>query len=444
MMAASAPSGALLLAVALVAASCGSSSGGGGGSVSTPPSGTTTPPPTVIGEAPEEVVHEVRIARHATALLDEASADAILSDASLVLQAEDSPDDVACAVTFVRQGQVEVFEVGDGAVDTGLALATVFGIEADVKAVRDLNFCQGTFNTSYRGCGILNQDNLIVERYLPEIEGILWAHEFGHNKGRPHRDTSNRNLMFWALGTNRREVNRNECDAFSGAGIAVADTGTSLPLQLAERSRQLPPVREFVTQIYFHGLPLDQAARYGDEQVDLLVAMLNDPDQVLYHENIALTLGMIGSARAADALISYIGSPPPPTEDPLIARQAHKGKVGAVVALGYLVNLSESERALAFLTGFTSPAVLAESVSRRSAIDNAAGAELRKYALIGLGLSGNERAAEHLEMLSRMSSTIVPQGTTPAFDFTGILDQSMRFNEEVSEEGIVEYYTPGQ
>ncbi len=439
-MTASSARAALLLLSLFAAASCATTSGGGGSATPTP-TVSGGEPPEAGGEPPASMTHSVRIARHATALLDEARADAILSDASLVLQSADSEEDIACAVTFARQGPVEVFAEGDGSVDSGIALAQVFGIPAGVKTVRDVNFCQGTFNTSYRGCGLTNQDNLIVERYLADLEGILWAHEFGHNKGLPHRDTATHNLMFWALGTNRREVNASECSAFRGVAIAVADIGPSLPVQLAERDRPLPPVQEFVTQIYFDGLPLDQAAGYGDQHVDILVAMLNDPEQVLYHENIALTLGMIGSARAADPLISYIGSPPPASDDPMVARLAHKGKVGAVVALGYLVNLGDSERALAFLTGFTSPAVLAESVGRGTSIDNAAGADLRKYALIGLGLSGDERAAEHLQLLSRMSSTIVPQGATPAFDVTGILDQSIELNEEVSDEGLIEYYS---
>ena len=127
--------------------------------------------------------------------------------------------------------------------------------------------------------------------------------------------------------------------------------------------------------------------------------MLKDPNPTLYHENIALTLGMIGSESAVDPLISYVSAS---AEGP-VSRQAYKGRVGALVGLGYILNRSSSEKALSFLMQSASPdsweRLEAKGVTRPKSTIAETARDLSKYAIIGLGLSGNPKAAEYLQGL---------------------------------------------
>ena len=127
-----------------------------------------------------------------------------------------------------------------------------------------------------------------------------------------------------------------------------------------------------MSQLYCDGFPLAQAATYGEQDVKTPVAILNDPEQAQYHENAALTLGMIG-------------------------------RVGAVIALGYLVNLSGSKEALSYLLASTSPKEWEQRHLRGLVAPGMTAAEttfdLSKYAIIALGLSGNQEAARHLQSL---------------------------------------------
>ncbi len=206
------------------------------------------------------------------------------------------------------------------------------------------------------------------------------------------------------------------------------------------------PVEEFTSQIYFEGLPLDQAAEYGEEDVAILLDMLSDPDQVRYHENIALTLGMIGSERAVDPLISYIqqgtGEAGAESAAEDTSRPAYKGRVGAMVALGYLVNLSGSEMALDFLMDSTSPDIWDVRSFEGLVTTETPLAERRrdlsKYAIISLGLSGNSEAAVHLQSLKDEGEA----ASAEAFlaEVEDVISQSLQIHNEISQEGLVNYY----
>ena len=214
-----------------------------------------------------------------------------------------------------------MFNNTDGSLDTNAELSEVFNLPANVKVVDDVNFCGGTFNTSYIGCGQLPGDPFITERFTANQEGILWAHEFGHNCGLSHRNTSTNNVMYYSIGTNRLRVNQTECNEYRDSSAAVAgmsaaelpqgsetmpassdimpgdsnimpgsdgmmpgssegmpendvmpnESDETMPsagkgMMTSETDTTAPvPVKEFVSQIYFDGLPLYQAAAYGEE-----------------------------------------------------------------------------------------------------------------------------------------------------------------------------------
>jgi hypothetical protein len=389
--------------------------------------------------------HRLQIQRFTTTTLTNADADSILNDASTVLQVSDGPDDVACPVALARSGDVGVFNTTDGSLDTAAELTAVFSLPGNVKVVDDVNFCANQFNTSYIGCGQTPGASFITERFTANQEGILWAHEFGHNQGLSHRDTSTNNVMYFSIGTNRRRVNQEECNAFMGQQGLIAMANANVRTQASTAGGAPMPVEEFVTQIYFEGLPLAQAATYGEEEVETLLRMLDDPNMVQFHENIALTLGMIGSERAVDPLISYINKGVGST-GATTSRPAYKGRIAAIVALGYLVNLSGSQKALSYLLESTSPATwaqrnivgLAARESARSETETAG--DLSKYAIIALGLSGHPTAAAHLRSLRDQEATATAGERSFRTEVKDELDQSLQFNEAISREGLLNFY----
>lgn len=145
-------------------------------------------------------------------------ADAILADATQIIQGIDANRDVACPLTLNRV----LLPVGDFATP-GFALnatvssaadqAAVFAAPGNVKIVNDIRFCE-TFNIGIISCGELPGDSFFVEREIFTKEGILWLHEFGHNQGLQHRGGEDA-VMNPTLLRRRRVVDSTECTAFT-------------------------------------------------------------------------------------------------------------------------------------------------------------------------------------------------------------------------------------
>lgn len=369
-----------------------------GGSILLWPSGTGKYPPSPY----PYFVQRLTVSRYTDTTLSNADVDRIFSDASYVLQTNDGSGDVACNVELARYGNVTVFNNGDdGSIDTEEELSEVFNLPSNVKVVDDVNWCANQFNTSFIGCGQLPGRSFITERFTENQEGILWLHEFGHNQGLHHRTDTSDAVMFPSIGINRIRINSDECSAYR-ANNEGAQPNTS-GMQNWSMENQLIradlPVQEFVSHIYTNGLPLGKAATYGENDVDVLLNMLIDPKQEAYHENIALTLGMIGSKRAIEPLIARINKDISSAIEKEEARRAYKGAVGAVIALGYILNRTGDETALKYLMDSSSPKIWENRKIKGISEIKKNRNDLGKYAIIALGLSGNTKAKMHLDNL---------------------------------------------
>lgn len=146
-----------------------------------------------------------------------------------------------------------------------------------------------------------------------------------------------------------------------------------------------------------------------------------------------MTLGMIGSERAVDPLISYInrGS----AAEDTISQPAYKGRVGALVALGYLVNLTSNQKALSYLLESTSPAIWSQ---RNMDITEKTMRDFSKYAIISLGLSGHPTAAAHLRSLRDQEGAAYDRSFRTKIG--DILNQGLQISEYVSRNGLIKYY----
>lgn len=383
------------------------------------------------------------ISRHDTATLSNADATRIMADGSNVLQTNDGAGDIACDVELRRDGNVGVFNTGDGQIDTNAELAEIFDLPGNIKIVDEVDFCGG-FNVNIIGCGQTPGTSFIVERFTPAQEGILWAHEYGHNVGLPHRDTTSNNVMFASIGANRERVNNAECTSMAG-GIAGAISDFMTLTLAAHNEGQDLSIEEFVSQIYFDGIPLGQTDRYSSSDAVRLYAMLNDESLIQFHENIALTIGMIGDADAVSKLISYAQNGM--GNDPENARAAFKGRVGAIIGLGYLLNRTGSENALNYLSYKLRPANWAgysmQSSGASASNANKEARKLSKYAILSLGISGSEEGRQRLRGVQVQAATAT-EGSATGDSFAGqmsdVVGQSLELNETISRQGLLDYY----
>jgi hypothetical protein len=199
----------------------------------------------------------------------------------------------------------------------------------------------------------------------------------------------------------------------------------------------LPPVGDFVRQIYFDGLPLARAAGYGSDAIPVLVEILNDPEQVLYHQNAALTLGMIGETASVDPLIDYLesGASLPADASEVESAYSSKGRVAAVVALGYAANLSGSSEAVEALMGLVQSGALEAAAAGPADADR-----LAEYAIIALGFAGSDEAVGFLNSLDRGGSERFASAAEPAEGLAEVVDTALMISREVAERGLLAYY----
>lgn len=156
--------------------------------------------------------HNLQVSRHNTTTLSNARADAILTNASTILQTNDGSGDVACNVRMVRNGNVTTFTTGNGIINSAAGFNAVNGLPGNVKVVRQINWCGGLI-PNVIGCAPVPGTSLVVVRFTANQEGVLWVHEFGHNRGLNHRNGT-RAVMRPTINVNNNRINSTECNAY--------------------------------------------------------------------------------------------------------------------------------------------------------------------------------------------------------------------------------------
>jgi hypothetical protein len=163
--------------------------------------------------------------------MTDARLDAVLDNANLRVGRSDYGGDVACCVSFSRSGNGGSFGTpGDGLdiVDDGPESdAVMFDPVGRVKVVRAINWCGGP-GTGILGCAVVPGNGMVVIRLGVSDEGLLWAHEYGHNAGLGHTLNPSE-IMFFAFISTSNGVAQFQCDAYhdppAATGMVVQDTG---------------------------------------------------------------------------------------------------------------------------------------------------------------------------------------------------------------------------
>ena len=129
-------------------------------------------------------------------------------------------DDVACCMTFVRSGAGGTFGASDDGldiIDTEEELTSVLNDRSGrVKVVRQINECGGP-GSNIIGCAYTPGGSIAVARvtWNETNEGLVWVHEYGHNTGLGHNDTSSYYLMYASSSVGRNTgLTQVECNSY--------------------------------------------------------------------------------------------------------------------------------------------------------------------------------------------------------------------------------------
>ena len=158
------------------------------------------------------------IIRFTTSILTNADADRILADATRVLSQQDGPSDIACSVKFVRNAEdvlvtdVPANGIINSSTDLDRSLDNAPGNAKRITVVNQINFCDGA-KPNIIGCARPGTSQVVV-RTTPTNEGILWAHEYGHTRGLPHRDSDPTAVMHSIIMPSHLQVTNGECISF--------------------------------------------------------------------------------------------------------------------------------------------------------------------------------------------------------------------------------------
>jgi hypothetical protein len=178
--------------------------------------------------------YSLTIGRHKSVALTNDDADKILAEASKALR--------KCNVVFKRQGAVGTFNSSKtpAHIETAADRDAVNKESFDIKVVAfPIDFCR--VSQMHQGCAwdpppsparqLPQRRSIIVtDLTVPKIAGRVWAHEFGHRTGLPHR-TEKTALMACSvpMGSESGELNEHECKCFRGGPGSCND-----PIETAE------------------------------------------------------------------------------------------------------------------------------------------------------------------------------------------------------------------
>ncbi len=125
------------------------------------------------------------IARHDAATLDDGTADQILSKGSSSVGIQGSPG-TTCSLNLQRSGSVAVYHFDEGAVNSQADFdAVCTGSPGYVTVVNQINWC-GATSPNIIGCAPTPGHCMVVVRFTPDQEWLLWMHEYSHTKGLVH------------------------------------------------------------------------------------------------------------------------------------------------------------------------------------------------------------------------------------------------------------------
>ncbi len=398
-------------------------------------------------------VTPLSVRRHQTVGLTDARATTILSNFSNVVFTADTPNDFACTTGFNNPPQITdmmpAIYPRSGAVGTyaananfnsAAAAAAILGTPGYVKVVNNISWCSQP-GANIIGCSPTPGTSMAVVRWTAALEGILWAHEFGHTVGLPHRNNVNAIMNPFIVPT-ALELTAGECvsfvsrainNPFNTSGIVTGDPAPGMAEKelVFERVHEFElakgtDVVDFVHQTYVHGTPTHLAARFeGTKNAQTLAAMLGDTREYEHAGNIVYTLGVIGSSRDVSHVTKWLDTEQSREADWTTVQRVNAG----MLALAHLANRTGSPDAIDYL-------VKSALVSYRGKTNPEIEDALADSAAVGLAMVGTKNSLVLLDQVYSKNES-VGRKTSP-IPFEELVD----LNLDIQELGIDGYYAP--
>jgi hypothetical protein len=370
----------------------------------------------------------IDVSRVSDVALSEAEVDNILNQGNSSIQIDGSSG-LSCLLTLHRDNPILLDPYGTIAGPNDLAGACAQ--PGYVKVVDSISWC-GSGGPNIIGCSYTPGNCVVVVRYNPSLEWLLWMHEYSHSKGLNHQTTDTA-LMNPTIDAAHNSLFSSDCAIVQN----VASSGSSGPPQASTPIGALP-VTQFVKRTFIEGTPYQQARLYKSEDVNRLVGMLTDVQMSAYRANIAATLGMTGDKRASGALINLISS-----RLDVSKPDDRRACIAALISLGYVSNANQDEGSLNFLIQATSSSFWEKRLgpngpASKAMTSDVAGRTVASFvaaAMMGLALSGTQKAAEVLKNLQEKPGS----GTFDLF-VQRTAAQALAEHKRVSSVGLLRYY----
>ena len=155
-------------------------------------------------------MHKLKVRRHKSVVIKAKRVDKIFKHSTAILKKKNGPKDVACAVALKRSGKITKFIKGDGSIDGKKEYSE---LKNGVNVVKAINWCSG-FGAGIVGCSTTPGKKIaVVKTNSIKLDGVLWAHEYGHNKGIVDKKRKKAIMNKHATKSNNR-VTKAECKAF--------------------------------------------------------------------------------------------------------------------------------------------------------------------------------------------------------------------------------------
>lgn len=201
---------------------------------------------------------------------------------------------------------------------------------------------------------------------------------------------------------------------------------------------QTPDIRVFVQTVHVEGVPYEQAIRFdADADTTTLLQMLADPNEEPYWHNIVITLGMLGNERAVEPLIRFLEQ----GAGGRLSRRHHAAKNVVPLALGYLVNRSQNQAALAYLQAGVKPeGWLARNLKWVSPVhetNDGRNQQLSKMAILGLALSAHPAAGQTLLTLQGPATSEAERAFRARV--RGLIANAVDAHQKIERQGLVTY-----
>jgi hypothetical protein len=247
------------------------------------------------------------------------------------------------------------------------------------------------------------------------------------------------------LAATNRQVSQPDCDTFRTPSAAnllaqtvVAQTVRVQPAMAQHSEPGLMDIRDFVRQVFIHGVPYEEASRYDSSVVPTLLEMLNNPAEKAHWPNIVVVLGMIGDERAVDPLISFIEA----DYSGDLSTELYRAKTAALMALGYIINKTGNRKALSYLMSSLHP----ETWGARDVVGIAPfqgdtaerNTDFSKHAILGLALSGHPEAAQALRSLQQPAPTEAQRAFQA--EAGDLVSEALEEHAKIAREGLASYY----